>query len=230
MDVGMQCNINRKDDETKDTIINVLNMDNPSEYLQAGLMLLNLTELRNTDFTQKCLECLQRVKTPRFVDQDIINSVVYKKVKWLDTAWNVEWHLPFSIRLYERLLPEKIYLKYLEDRQDPAMIHYAGPKPWNVFDQEFSDVWWSFARETACYEAILNKLWRNDVNQSVELVNKQIVSITHKKNLRKFFLTLKLYMWKIITTISFGKVRAYSWQKKNKQKEKLRNLKGLQNA
>ena len=177
VDTGMLCNINDKTGNTKDTIKNVLRMDRSEEYMQAGVMLMNLTQLRENNFTKQCLECLKRVKTPRFVDQDIINSVCYKNIKWLDGRWNVEWHLPFFIKLYERLLPEKVYLKYIADRRNPSIIHYAGPKPWNGINQEFSDIFWNYCRRTPCYEEVLDKAWRAASLQIIRPLSEKIKAL-----------------------------------------------------
>lgn len=230
IDIGMICNINNKNEKTKEIIKNKLMMNNQNEYFQGGLMLMNLDKLREFNFTQKCINCLKRVKTPRFVDQDILNSVCYKKVKWIDSSWNVLWHLPFKVKHYERLLPEALYLKYLSDRENTKIIHYAGPKPWHIFNQEFSDVFWSYAKETICYEEVLEKSWMASIFNTQERLYLSINMINdeYKKNKKRLY--ARLLLWRILYLVSFGELRKYCKRKKKEQKGKISNLRGARNA
>ena len=242
-DIGLQCELQMPQKNIKQFLLNTLEIKEPYDYFQGGVMLLNIEKLQQFNFTKKCIDCLIKVKTPRFVDQDIMNSVCYGQVEFIANEWNVEWQLPFSIPLYERFLPKETYLQYLKARNNPAIIHYSGPKPWNILDKEFSDVFWLYARDTRCYEEILSKsnkqVLREFNTYIVQYIKKTIeervqslmLLFNSDKNSNKIdapkfnYMQLKkyskLYMYKILSSVTFGKLKASFKKKKNKQKHKL---------
>ena len=64
-------------------------------YFQAGVMLVNLTQMRQDSITEKLLSALIKIGTPKFVDQDILNMVCQNKVKFIPQNWDYTWHLSF---------------------------------------------------------------------------------------------------------------------------------------
>ena len=55
--------------------------------------------------------------------------------------------------------PAKAYYDYLQSRNQPRIIHYAGfIKPWNDASCDLADIYWSYARQTPFYEILIQQL------------------------------------------------------------------------
>ena len=107
----------------------VLQLKNPLDYFQSGVLIMDIKILLDMDLEQKCLEALSYIK-PRYVDQCILNHVLQGLVKQLPLVWNVEWHLPFWSRL-EQELPAHLYTAWTEACRKPCILHYSSQvKPW----------------------------------------------------------------------------------------------------
>lgn len=115
----------------------------PGEYINSGLLLMNLKMLREDNMVEKFMSA---AKTPglEFPDQDVINQLCKGKILGLPPYWN-------SIRTF--LLPQykSAFLKYYRqedwaDVQRKGNVHYTGPKPWNTFTVAF-DIWWSYFKK-----------------------------------------------------------------------------------
>ena len=78
------------------------------------------------------------------------------EVTYLDASWNVTndiFHR--ATKLYPNA-PAAVYDAYLASRRNPKIVHFAGAaKPWTHGWIDLSEHFWSHARETPFYEAIL---------------------------------------------------------------------------
>ncbi|MFZ6034775.1 MAG: FkbM family methyltransferase [Patescibacteria group bacterium] len=100
-----------------------LEMPKKSTYFCAGVMLINLKKWRQDQVEKKLFEHIESSPLNKLlnVDQDAINSVLWKQIKPLDQRWNAEFRTDIS--------PSEDYKKIL---QDPFIMHYlAIDKPWN---------------------------------------------------------------------------------------------------
>ncbi|MDR2429681.1 MAG: glycosyltransferase family 8 protein [Puniceicoccales bacterium] len=102
--------------------------DKGHRYFNAGIMLLNLKNIR-ADFTlQKFMDIANRMKNVfKFADQDILNLAFARKLTYLPIKWNVtdafmkKLRPPFSERKHE----------VRGVLQNPSLIHFTGSgKPW----------------------------------------------------------------------------------------------------
>ncbi|MGY5584085.1 DUF4422 domain-containing protein [Vibrio cincinnatiensis] len=119
--------------------------DNQS-YIQAGLIVFNNIKLNEIDFVNKIIAELDTVYW--FLDQDIINKILNGRIKLLPFNWNV-MHGNNDVNKFISLLPVNEKNKYLEARESPYIVHYAGPeKPWNNKEVEFSDLYWKNFQKT----------------------------------------------------------------------------------
>ncbi len=89
-------------------------------YYNAGVMLVNLHKWRSDQMEYAFFEHLKNYKaTLLFADQDVLNCVINKNIKYLDKSWN------FQLSGYN----------HLED--GAKIIHYvSGNKPWNLYSFE----------------------------------------------------------------------------------------------
>lgn len=137
----------------------VLKLDDVRDYFQAGVLLMNLKQMRSFSFIEKCLQKLAEVKKPALVDQDILNAVCQKRVAFLPMRWNFLWHVDFEFAEdFEAGLPKTIREDLAAARENPGIIHYAShKKPWSSPELPLSHRWWFYARQTPFYELILRK-------------------------------------------------------------------------
>lgn len=66
---------------------------------------------------------LQKIKTPKYVDQCVLNSLFDGNIFFLDQKWNLEWHIPYYIPCLDKQLPPQLYLDYMSARNNPFLIH-----------------------------------------------------------------------------------------------------------
>lgn len=131
-------------------------------YFNAGVLLLNIPEFIRNDLLTSLLTVHDKHKKPFiYVDQDILNKVCYGKVVFLDSAWNTYNNSGMRKNLMH-CMPLKNYKKYLQDRNNPKIIHYASSqKPWNYPDEDLAHFWWAYAKKTPFYEEILVSCFRH---------------------------------------------------------------------
>lgn len=173
---------------------------NVNSYFQAGVMLVNLAQMRQDNITEKLLSALKKIKTPKFVDQDILNMVCQDKILFIKQNWNYTWHLPLADTQYLEHLPDFIKKSYEDARQDPYIVHFTGNKmkPIDYPETQYADIFWRYAQQTVYYTQ-LTKEKENSLTQ------KQIKINSIKKKIKKYkilnMLTLgvlqKIYLNKI---------------------------------
>lgn len=147
----------------KKHIDEVVGLENPYDYFQAGVLLLNLKEMRKTHTTKELLAIAAQQKWEYF-DQDILNHVARGRVKHLDPRWNVLYDWEFMrIKNVISRAPVELYNEYMKSRTDPFIIHYGGTvKPWQRADCDFGSEYWNVARKSVYYELIVGRMaeWR----------------------------------------------------------------------
>lgn len=149
------------DPERKPYCDNVLKMENAYHYFNAGVLLMNLDELRK-NFTTNSIFDLVESNNWVYLDQDVLNVMCENHVYYLDMSWNVmmNWKDKTSCRMDTlRAAPHDMYKAYLESRTKPKIVHYAGfQKPWNKADCDYAVYFWQYARNLPIYEQLLASL------------------------------------------------------------------------
>jgi len=108
-------------------------------YFNAGVLLMNLDELRKFKFQEKFLYLLGKVKFSVAQDQDYLNRLCKGRVTLISHDWDV---MPY---VNEETKPEDIQL-----------IHYNfAYKPWHFEDVTYHEYFWEYAKKTEFYEEIL---------------------------------------------------------------------------
>lgn len=125
-----------------------LGLDN---YFNAGIMLLNLSEMRKNNITQLLLKAKKDNASLKYMDQDAFNIVFTGKVKFLPPEYNC-----FADYLSKGAQPaiDRLFGKGHNLAQNWIVLHYTGRKPWN-------------------YYHFINPVWRSYYKQSVT-VNKPL--------------------------------------------------------
>ena len=96
-------------------------------YFNAGVLLMNLDELRKFDFQEKFAQ-----------DQDYLNRLCKGRVKIVDSNWN---RMPIA--------------REKENQGDIKLIHYnLAYKPWHFEDILYKDYFWNYAKKTEFFDTI----------------------------------------------------------------------------
>lgn len=133
----------------KDYIESELGLKCWSEYYIAGLLVMNLKEIRK-EFSLNYLLDLTLAKKWTFHDQDIINVIAQNRVKPLDPRWNV-----LQNHGKHRMLPDKYYQEWKRSIKDPWIIHYGGNlKPWCCPRVIQGKYFWMYASKSPFYKEI----------------------------------------------------------------------------
>ena len=110
------------------------------EYINSGVLLLNMKELRNKKISDRFLYLFNKYHFENVdPDQAYINFLCNGKIKYLDNTWDA---MP-------NLGKEKI--------DNPKLIHYnLFFKPWHYDNITYEEYFWKYAKESIYYEEILN--------------------------------------------------------------------------
>ena len=105
-------------------------------YFNAGILLMNLDEMRHCRFSGVFLRLLQRVTFRVAQDQDYLNVICKDRVRYVGYEWNA---MPGAVRT-----------------DDPKLIHFnLDCKPWQRDNVAYSDVFWSYAERSGFLPELL---------------------------------------------------------------------------
>ena len=108
-------------------------------YFNAGILLMNLDEMRKFEFQEKFLYLLEQIKFTVAQDQDYLNRLCKGRVKIISTVWD---RMP---------IPDSS----VKD-EDLKIIHYnLIYKPWHFDDVLYSKYFCDYANKTEFYKDIL---------------------------------------------------------------------------
>ena len=118
---------------------NVVGVSDYRNYFNAGVLLMNLDELRKYNFQEKFLYVLGTIKFSVAQDQDYLNRLCKGRVKLIDKNWN---RMPVS--------------NVEVDEKDLKLVHYnLAFKPWHFEDILYKDYFWRYAQKTEFFDEIL---------------------------------------------------------------------------
>ena len=109
------------------------------EYVNSGVLLMNLKELRERDFTKHFLNLLNKYHFDTVApDQDYLNVICNGKILYLGEEWNA--------------MPTEGG----KEIENPKLIHYnLFQKPWCYDNIGYADYFWKYAKESNFYNQIL---------------------------------------------------------------------------
>lgn len=121
--------------EYAEKVVGVVKYQN---YFNAGILLMNLDQLRKFNFQDKFLYLLGTVKFSVAQDQDYLNRLCKGRVTLINSQWDV---MPVVNR--------KI------NKEDIKIIHYNfAYKPWRFEDVQYKEYFWEYARKTEFLDEI----------------------------------------------------------------------------
>lgn len=136
----------------------LIGIENINQYINAGVILLNLEQIRKNHITDKFLD-LEKKNLPS--DQDIINAGCFDNILHLPLKYNSMTPY-FSTSEKEknaiRIFGEK---QVREAKQNPVIIHFVSErKPWNDQNIPKSDRFWYYFKKTPYW----NKYIQHKIN------------------------------------------------------------------
>lgn len=154
-DVDYMGNLNMPDGKRAEYTKEILKMSDPYSYFQAGVLVLNTSEMRAL---HSVAEWLDIASNPDYIynDQDILNANCEGRVVYLGYEWNVMHDCGGRVNNVFSFAPTKAFDAYSASRANPKIIHYAGfEKPWIVPECDFAEHYWKYARKTPFYEKLI---------------------------------------------------------------------------
>lgn len=122
-------------------------------YFNSGFLLMNLKQIRKLHFWDNELETLIK-RTFNYQDQDILNILFKDRQKEVFKVSPRYLVLSGGFpQNYQRALQEGIITKqdYDDVTSAPAIIHYAGRKPWDFPTINMADQWWNYVKKSTPY-------------------------------------------------------------------------------
>lgn len=113
-------------------------------YINAGVTLMHLAEVRKRGLDRQW-DSLVKEKF-YYQDQDILNITCQGAIAYLPPKYNRLAYL--EEKDFGQFVSEGIYTEEecREALQSPAVIHYAGDKPWKRYDTNLGPVWWDYVK------------------------------------------------------------------------------------
>lgn len=163
--------LNRRSGEkqfTDELLFEKLKLDSAADYVNAGLLLLNLKNIRRDFSTDEIMEFAQNDGTFfTCYEQDTFNGLFRKKKLKLPAEWNWLFEPYFYEELKKLPAQDMISSAYIKAAKCQKNIHFVGQvKPWSSANRPFGNTWWFLARKSPLFAEILNRV---DIKQNVKL-------------------------------------------------------------
>ena len=143
-----------KDSSWKKTYAEKIGIADLDSYINAGVLLMNLDQLRKANFSNIALE-MSKQEYP-CSDQDIINLLCYGKIKLLPLKYNFQ-----PMRMEKRKSEIGEYYtdeEIMEAEDNPVIVHYlTSKKPWDCFDCDYGYLWWEKCKQTIWYDDFMKE-------------------------------------------------------------------------
>lgn len=145
----------------------------PHTYFNSGVMLMNLKEFRKNKVQDQFIHMLTTYNFDCLApDQEYLNVICHKKVKYLPTGWN------------KHSFPEP-------PEGELKLCHFAlSNKPWHYKDTVNGEYFWNYAKESVFYQDILNEFNNysdEDKKRDFDMFQSLLVSIEKIKSSEKTF-------------------------------------------
>lgn len=151
------------------------------ELINSGVLLLNLDNCRKENFSQKCIDFINKNQSSNLPDQDAINSVASGKIKYISRIYNHQLCALYDFKSW-KTNPIKSYKNAVRDlginEKDVVVVHFTYfIKPW-VFDNlPYAKLWWKNAK----------KLQKKSYRNLIEFCNKSRKEYFKEKNIRETY-------------------------------------------
>ncbi len=164
-----QTKINSLSDVKYKKYINKASVIKKGNYFNAGFLLMNLSKIREGNYTDEFIRLAKMGFTNN--DQDILNLVFENKIKYLPIKY---CYIPMG-SYFANIDRSKLAQQYTQEEireyeHDPAIIHYAGTKPWNINTLDITDL-----------ELNNYKLWWDELYRCLAFINNNAIFELYRK-------------------------------------------------
>lgn len=136
---AVQDDIIQQNEVFQEYVEKVVGVSSYKTYFNAGILVMNLDELRKTNFEEKFLYLLETIRFSVVQDQDYLNRICKGRVKLLDITWNVMPNATKNV-----------------NEENIKLIHYNYQyKPWHYDNIPYGKYFWGLAKKTEFYEQLL---------------------------------------------------------------------------
>lgn len=189
-DIVWQGLVNNFNSDTKEYTEKVMGLKNPYNYINTGVLLMNLKKFREKFILEEFIKFAQSKKL-RVQEQDLLNIILENKVKFIDLKYNFYVETNPWVTEQLTLAPYSGFNEYNCTKNNPVLIHYANlPKPWSNPEIEFASNFWEVARETAFYEVIISRLCAEHANSATywhqQNFHAKFLNQVHKQKIKNF--------------------------------------------
>ena len=196
---------------------NILGLKNPECYVNSGVFVINNEDINIQNYLDRVLAALD-ITGLMYPDQDILNVVFEDNIKYLPWKYNFEWHIPIFCKNDTRLFFGKFRQEYVEGYNNPSILHFTSYlKPWSAPNELFADIFWKYARQTPFYEEII---YENTIGNN--FIKETKYTLTNLNMKRRIY--FNYYRSKILSYLTFGKIREHYKSKRLKLKNRIRNI------
>ena len=110
-----------------------------SYYINAGVLLLNLKEIRATKIFKEWITLSN--ENWEYHDQDILNMSCFGRIYYLPPKYNATYAIRAKGSSNWGLFSNE------ELSEEPVIYHFTASKPWNAKYMKQSRVWWNFVKK-----------------------------------------------------------------------------------
>lgn len=167
-------------EEKKTATISLLEIDKLDQYINAGVLLINLKKMREDKLTETFEKLLEKNFPSQ--DQDILNAACYGHIKVLPLKYNAMTKYNVGIKdEYDRI--ECLHICYTREEwneacETPVIIHYADRwKPWQDLRGNFVQEWWKYIKVLNqyidCFQWLIQNISKYEVDTACDFRKKQ---------------------------------------------------------
>lgn len=167
-------------EEKKTATISLLEIDKLDQYINAGVLLINLKKMREDKLTETFEKLLEKNFPSQ--DQDILNAACYGHIKVLPPKYNAMTKYNVGIKdEYDRI--ECLHICYTREEWDeacetPVIIHYADRwKPWQDLRGNFVQEWWKYIKVLNqyidCFQWLIQNISKYEEDTACDFRKKQ---------------------------------------------------------
>ena len=138
----------------------------PEKYINSGMLVMNLREMRKEKIEQKFIYLLLKYNMEVIApDQDYLNLLCKDRIKYIDESWD---KMPDFGKNY--------------NVEDLHIIHYnMMRKPWHYKEVPYSDVFWKYAEKTSYYDSLKYEL-NNYSQEQIDGDMQGVINLTNLSN------------------------------------------------
>ena len=133
-----------------------LKLKDINNYVNSGVLLMNIQEMLKIDMTQKIFDLLDYYKEFLYPDQDILNLICEDKIKIIPNSWN--YVIITNTRLMQDDYFKNLAVEFVEGIANQYVLHYLSEiKPWKYPNMYYGHIWWDYAKTTPFLEILIAK-------------------------------------------------------------------------